>query len=301
MNVTNFFYQKEKHKFHLVENSVLPIITAFSAFICVINVVYYLNWIPCISTFEMFIFRIGILMFTIVLFSWFIQVVYEAGLGHHTQIVSQGLRLGMILFIVSETMLFFSFFWAYFHLSLSPSIDIGCVWPPKGFQELDIWGLPLMNTILLLSSGFTLTFAHSALLKANNFHYVQLTRIHLLVTIILGLTFLYCQFIEYKYGLNFSWTDSVFGSTFFITTGFHGFHVTIGVLFLIFCLIWSIFTTIPDTYIKTKKESSFARDLSCFAFNPKQHVGFESAAWYWHFVDVVWIFLFITIYWWSTK
>ncbi len=278
------------------------------------------------------VFHVGWIAFSTVLFSWFIIVVKESGQGHHTWVVRNGLRFGMVLFIVSEVMFFFAFFWAFFHVSLSPSISVGSIWPPKSIQALDVWGLPLVNTILLLSSGVAITFAHRAILKYVNLTESYLFAKHLLVTVILGTAFLFCQWIEYKYGITFRWKENVYGTTFFVTTGFHGLHVTIGTIFLLFCLIRSWVTSLrlsssdqnswllsitnsyfwtqitkflvqnkfTETSLVGQEIDSFQNYLGKFSFRKNQHLGFEAAAWYWHFVDVVWIFLFITVYWWGS-
>lgn len=325
LNLSKTFFQtKEKHHFHLVDNSQLPIITAFASMLLVLNIVFYLHPsdVPSLRFLDNMMFQAAWFIFSTVLFSWFITVVIESGQGHHTITVRQGLRYGMILFIVSEIMFFFAFFWAFFHVSLSPSIAIGGVWPPKSIQALDVWGLPLVNTILLLSSGVTITLAHRAILQSTNYSWFDKFDKHLLVTIILGVTFLYCQGIEYKYGITFRWKENIYGSTFFVTTGFHGLHVTIGTIFLLFCLLRSIITasrfwgeskifmnlmcrffqiTNPHQEKKLVKEIKATQNyLSKYALTKDQHLGFEAAAWYWHFVDVVWIFLFITIYWWGS-
>jgi heme/copper-type cytochrome/quinol oxidase subunit 3 len=180
----------------------------------------------------------------------------------------------MILFIASEVMFFFAFFWAFFHSSLNPSIGIGCQWPPKGIETLDPWSLPLLNTFILLSSGATVTWAHHAIIYGSFSNAI----LALGVTVGLGLIFSVVQAYEYleaSYGL----TDSVFGSTFYMLTGFHGFHVFVGTLFLLVCLI----------------------RLNSGHFTRTHHVGFEAAAWYWHFVDVIWIFVFLFIYVWGGK
>jgi heme/copper-type cytochrome/quinol oxidase subunit 3 len=329
----NFFRAKEKHQFHLVDSSLLPVITGFSAMLVVMSLVFY--WHPsAISTvvhYDTWLMQVAFFIFISVLFSWFITVVKESGQGHHTKVVRAGLRYGMALFIVSEVMFFFAFFWGFFHFSLSPSIAIGCIWPPKGIQQMDIWGLPLVNTLLLLTSGVTITLAHHAILQGSTYSSHQKFAKHLLVTIILGLTFLVCQGIEYKYGVTFKWKENVYGSSFFVTTGFHGFHVTVGTIFLLFCFIREIITItslfqIPDTFtqyngvlfevpsalLSTLTFGKISREdlitflyylqfrMGKYAFTKEQHFGFEAAAWYWHFVDVVWLFLFITIYWWGS-
>ena len=318
-----FFRLKEKHNYHLVDNSQLPIIAALASMLLVLNIVFYLHSsiIALLHFFENMTFDTAWFIFTAALFFWFITVVFESGRGYHTIIVRQGLRYGMILFIVSEIMFFFAFFWAFFHVSLSPSIAIGGVWPPKSIQSLDVWGLPLVNTLLLLSSGLTITLAHRALLQSTNYTFINNFDKHLLATIILGVVFLCCQFIEYKYGITFRWKENVYGSTFFVTTGFHGLHVTIGTIFLLFCLIRSLITAsrfwgesfhlwffARNVFLQiNNKNSTFLKNiqglqnsLSKYAITKDQHLGFEAAAWYWHFVDVVWIFLFITIYWWGS-
>lgn len=162
---------------------------------------------------------------------WFISIITESAAGYHTKKVQHGLRMGMLLFIVSEVMFFFAFFWGFFHYSLTPSAAVGAIWPPYGTQPLSIWGLPLTNTLLLLASGVTITIAHAYILQGNK----EAFGWYLLLTILLGITFLICQGFEYKYGVKFSWRENIYGSIFFITTGFHGLHVTIGTLFLLFC------------------------------------------------------------------
>lgn len=299
-NSSKFFYQKERHGFHLVDNSQLPVLTSGSIFLVVGSLVLSLNPFSCpfINHFDFRVLQCSSIAFLGILLTWFITVVYESGQGHHTEVVRNGLRLGMVLFILSEVMLFFSFFWAFFHVSLAPAITLGCVWPPQTIQELEVWGLPLNNTLLLLTSGLTLTLSHRALLKADNYTFNRIAAAHLFVTVVLGTTFLFCQLIEYKYGITFSWSENVFGSIFYVTTGFHGLHVIIGTLFLIFCLIRLVITTLNPDQLHTCIKSH-AITLSQYSFRKEQHIGFEAAAWYWHFVDVVWIFLFLTIYWWN--
>lgn len=332
-NNLKFLKNKEKHQFHLVESSLLPVVTGFAAMLVVMSLVFY--WhpssAPTVLHFDGFLMQIAFFIFMTVLFCWFITVVKESGQGHHTKVVRQGLRYGMALFIVSEVMFFFAFFWGFFHFSLSPSIAIGCIWPPKSIQPMDIWGLPLVNTLLLLTSGVTITLAHHAILEKSNFTSHQKFTKHLLVTIILGITFLMCQGIEYKYGVTFKWKENVYGSSFFVTTGFHGFHVTVGTIFLLFCLLREILT-IPKWntiyFLSSKSNGALlesiigtivlltnrkvsrvemlnllhqsALKITKYSFTKEQHFGFEAAAWYWHFVDVVWLFLFITIYWWGS-
>jgi len=179
----------------------------------------------------------------------------------------------MVLFIVSEIMFFFSFFWAFFHFSLAPSIWIGGVWPPKDFPVLNPWLLPLFNSVILVSSGVSVTWAHRAIVNGNRSDVI----IGLIITICWGVLFTGCQYIEYI-DAPFSIRDNVYGSIFFLLTGFHGAHVLIGTAFLFVCLIRHINYHFLDT----------------------QHIGLEAAIWYWHFVDVVWLFLFCTIYIWGS-
>lgn len=204
---------------------------------------------------------------------WWRDVIREATFeGHHTKDVQTGLRYGMILFIVSEVMFFFSFFWAFFHSALAPTVDIGSIWPPKGIVPFDPWEVPLLNTLILLTSGATCTWAHHAIVAGRRGNVIAA----LILTLILAFTFTGLQAFEYIEAA-FTISDSVYGSTFYMATGFHGFHVIVGSLFLAVCL---------------------ARQVR-YHFTKQHHFGFEAAAWYWHFVDVVWLFLFVAIYWWG--
>jgi len=179
----------------------------------------------------------------------------------------------MILFIVSEICFFVAFFWAYFHSSLTPAVELGAIWPPKGIAILNPWNVPLLNTVLLLSSGATVTWAHFAII-ANNRREAILA---LCLTILFAIIFTALQGYEY-YEAAFTIADGVYGSTFFMATGFHGFHVIIGTIFLTVSLIRLIKYHLTNLH----------------------HFGFEAAAWYWHFVDVVWLILFVSIYWWGS-
>jgi len=204
---------------------------------------------------------------------WWRDVIREGTFGgHHTKAVQNGLRFGMVLFIVSECLFFFAFFWAFFHSSLSPTIELGCVWPPKGIVTPDPWGIPLLNTVLLLSSGASVTWAHHAILAGNRSQALQ----SMILTVCFGVIFTAFQAYEYV-ELPFTISDSVYGSCFFLLTGFHGFHVLVGTLFLIVCTF----------------------RILAHHFTRFHHVGFEAAAWYWHFVDVVWLLVFLSVYWWG--
>jgi cytochrome c oxidase subunit 3 len=215
----------------------------------------------------------GVFMVLFVMYTWWRDIIREATFEEqHTFPVQRGMRLGMILFIVSEIMFFFAFFWAFFHSSLSPVFNIGGTWPPEAITPIPMLGIPLTNTFLLLSSGATVTWAHHAILIRAK----KQSLISLIFTVILATIFTGLQVLEY-FDAPFTISDSVFGSCFFMTTGFHGFHVLIGTIFLTISLFRIILNHFTNTH----------------------HFGFESAAWYWHFVDVVWLFLFVTVYWWG--
>ncbi len=228
------------------------------------------------------IFFVGLLIVLYTMFSWWSDTIKEAHEGHHTRVVALHLRYGMIMFIASEVMFFVAWFWAFFDASLFPAESeqyaraafTGGVWPPKGMEVLDPFHLPLYNTIILLLSGTTVTWAHHSLLKGDRKGLVN----GLALTVGLGVLFTFVQAYEYMHA-PFAFKDSIYGATFFMATGFHGFHVFIGTVFLIVCLI------------RAMKGD----------FTPKQHFGFEAAAWYWHFVDVVWLFLFASIYVWASS
>jgi cytochrome c oxidase subunit 3 len=214
----------------------------------------------------------GILLVAVA-YRWWADVVREGTYqGLHTNAVQTGLRYGMLLFIVSEVMFFLAFFWAFFHSSILPSIEIGGVWPPAGIDVLNAFDVPLVNTVVLLTSGATCTWAHHSIVAGDKNGSVN----GLLLTVALGVFFTALQGMEYV-DAGFTIADGVYGSTFFLATGFHGFHVLIGTTFLLVCLF---------------------RQLKNH-FSTTHHFGFEAAAWYWHFVDVVWLFLFVSIYWWG--
>nr|YP_010872828.1 cytochrome c oxidase subunit III [Pheidole nodus]QYK92322.1 cytochrome c oxidase subunit 3 [Pheidole nodus]WGV34024.1 cytochrome c oxidase subunit III [Pheidole nodus] len=257
---------KHNHPFHLVTVSPWPIIISLSIFN---NLISTISWFHNLT----YSLTLTIPCTLICMYQWWRDVTREATFqGIHTINVYNGMRLGMILFIMSEILFFFSFFWAYFHSSLAPSMEIGQLWPPLGIKPFNPFDIPLMNTIILISSGLTVTWSHHAMLNNTLTESMK----SLLLTIILGIYFTSLQLIEYIEA-PFTIADSIYGSTFFIATGFHGLHVIIGTLFLFFC------------YIR----------MSSLHFSSIHHFGFEAAAWYWHFVDVVWLFLYISIYWWS--
>nr|QGT77354.1 cytochrome c oxidase subunit 3 [Neilupotamon sinense] len=256
------------HPYHLVDISPWPLTGSISAMMLTTGLV---KWFHQYSTNLLLLSSLAIILTMV---QWWRDVTRESTYqGLHTSMVMVGLRWGMILFILSEVLFFFSFFWAFFHSSLSPSIEMGLYWPPLGIQPFNPFQIPLLNTTILLSSGATVTWAHHAIMEAN---YTQATQ-SLALTIILGIYFTSLQAYEYMEAA-FSIADSAFGSTFFVATGFHGLHVIIGTSFLSVC---------------------FFRLSNCH-FSSNHHLGFEAAAWYWHFVDVVWLFLYIFIYWWGS-
>lgn len=255
------------HPFHLVDQRPWPIVRAFSVLTLVTGLTKWFH------TFEVHLFFLGIILTLLVIIQWWRDVVREGTYqGLHTFIVGQGLRLGIILFIVSEVLFFFSFFWAYFHRRLAPAIELGVIWPPAGVIPFNPFQIPLLNTAILLGRGVTVTWAHHALIENNSRQTIQ----GLALTVGLGIYFTILQAVEYIEA-SFTIADSVYGATFFIATGFHGLHVIIGTIFLGVCLL---------------------RQINQH-FTQSHHFGFEAAAWYWHFVDVVWLFLFVTIYWWG--
>jgi len=259
---------KRNHSFHLVDQSPWPLTGAIAAFIITTGIV---KWF---QTFHINLFLLGILILIITCIQWWRDISREGTYqGLHSSIVVIGLKWGMILFIISEVLFFFSFFWAFFHRRLAPSIDIGLIWPPLGITPFNPFQVPLLNTIILLSSGVTVTWAHHALLEKN---FSQSKR-RLIFTITLGIYFTILQALEY-WEAPFSIADSTYGRIFFVATGFHGIHVIIGTSFLLVGLIRLINNHFSNIH----------------------HFGFEAAAWYWHFVDVVWLFLYIRIYWWGS-
>lgn len=259
----------QKHPYHLVDPSPWPLTTAMAAFLTTLGGVLYMHGYQGGSL----VLPFGMVSLIYSMAIWWRDVVRESTFqGHHTSAVQIGLRYGMILFIASEVMFFVAFFWAFFHSSLAPTVEIGAVWPPKGIQVLNPWEIPFLNTLILLSSGAAVTWAHHAILAGERTQALT----GLLVTVLLAVFFTAFQGYEYVEA-PFTIADGIYGSTFFMATGFHGFHVFIGTLFLAVCLY----------------------RLYAFHFTKAHHFGFEAAAWYWHFVDVVWLFLFVSIYYWG--
>ncbi len=281
----------KNHDYHILPPSAWPIVGSFSALIMFFGLVMWMHKMP----YGGLTWGLGTIGVLYTMYAWWSDVIKEAHAGDHTPVVQLHLRYGMILFIASEVMFFVGWFWAWFDFSLFPvplelTVDatthaisatnkIGeagaealAVWPPKGLEVLDAWQLPLLNTLILLCSGTTVTWAHHALIHGDRSGLKQ----GLWATIILGLVFSALQAVEYAEA-PFGFAGLNYSSAFFMATGFHGFHVIIGTIFLIICLI-----------------RAYAGH-----FTPKQHFGFEAAAWYWHFVDVVWLFLFVVIYVWG--
>ena len=275
-------HAKPHHDYHLVNPSPWPIVGSMFAFITAVGLIMSMKDLTLgglkVGPYILGAGGIGVLY---TMASWWRDVIYEAEHGDHTPVVQISHRYGMILFIASEVMFFVAWFWAFFDASLFTGEAIqysrvaftGGMWPPKGTEVLDPLNLPLLNTLILLTSGTTVTWAHHALLHNDR----KGLKIGLWLTIILGVTFTCVQAWEYMHA-PFNFKNTIYGATFFMATGFHGAHVIIGTIFLIVCLV-----------------RAYAGQ-----FTPKQHLGFEFAAWYWHFVDVVWLFLFSCIYVWGS-
>nr|ARH53979.1 cytochrome c oxidase subunit 3 [Pantoxystus rubricollis] len=260
--------QHKNHPFHMVDYSPWPLLASMSVFSLLMGVIkwFHLN--------EMNLFLFSSLTQLLIMYQWWRDIVRESTFqGLHTMKVTMGLRWGMILFITSEVFLFIAFFWAFFHASLAPSIELGMNWPPKGIKPFNPLEIPLLNTIILLSSGLSITWSHHSIMENN---YTQALQ-SLMLTVTLGIYFTFLQAYEYMEA-PFTISDSVYGSTFYSCTGLHGLHVIIGSTFLLICLIRLYYNH----------------------FSSSHHFGFEAAAWYWHFVDVVWLFLYISIYWWGS-
>nr|QQQ88664.1 cytochrome c oxidase subunit 3 [Hyalella cajasi] len=256
------------HPYHLVEKSPWPLIASVSAMVMVSGLVKWFH------EFNFDLLLLGGVSVTVTSMQWWRDVSREASFqGLHTIKVVRGLRWGMLLFIVSEVLFFFSFFWAFFHSSLSATMEVGAEWPPVGVKALSAFQVPLLNTAILLASGVTVTWAHHAILENNHSQATQ----GLLITVLLGGYFSALQGFEYLEAC-FSIADSVYGASFFVATGFHGLHVIIGSSFL---------------------AVNFFR-LLLGRLSSSHHNGMEAAIWYWHFVDVVWLFLYVSIYWWGS-
>ncbi|MFZ5750989.1 MAG: cytochrome c oxidase subunit 3 [Pseudomonadota bacterium] len=262
----------KNHDYHILAPSIWPFLGALGGFIMLFGAVM---WMHGITHWPFFI---GLALVLYVMYAWWSDVIHEGETGDHTPVVRISLRYGFILFIMSEVMFFAAWFWNFFKNALYPMSDnypaVDGVWPPAGIETFDPWHLPLINTLILLCSGAALTWAHHALAHENN---RRDTANGLMLAIFLGICFTILQAYEYSHAA-FGFAGNVYGASFFMATGFHGAHVIIGTIFMIVCLI----------------------RLWKGQFTPEQHVGFEAAAWYWHFVDVVWLFLFGAIYIWGS-
>jgi cytochrome c oxidase subunit 3 len=277
-----------KHDYHLVDPSPWPLVGSIAAVVMAMGGVAWMKGLFGIPAHTPWLFFAGLAGVLYTMIGWWSDVVKEANRGDHTPVVSIGLRYGMVLFIASEVMFFVAWFWIFFEMALfhgnrtlAPIEEVRTAWaswPPKGIETVPAFQLPLVNTLTLLLSGTTVTWAHHALQVGDR----KSAKIGLVLTILLGIMFTSIQAYEYSHILEHHYffggegqeNSGLYGSSFFMATGFHGFHVLIGTLFLIVCLI----------------------RLMGGGFSPKQHFGFEAAAWYWHFVDVVWLFLFAFIY-----
>jgi len=277
----------KNHDYHILPPSIWPFFGTLSAFIMLFGAVVWMKGsievmglllsAPLVLS-GPWMFLIGFAGVLYTMFAWWSEVVHEGQTGDHTPVVRIGLRYGFIMFIMSEVMFFSAWFWAFFKNALYPmgpmSPLVDGVWPPEGITTFDPWHLPLINTLILLLSGCAATWAHHALVHDNNNRKDMKTGLTLAIA--LGALFTFFQAYEYSHAA-FGFAGNIYGATFFMATGFHGFHVVIGTIFLAICLI------------RTYKGH----------FTPEQHVGFEAAAWYWHFVDVVWLFLFASVYIWG--
>nr|YP_010887277.1 cytochrome c oxidase subunit III [Hapalogenys kishinouyei]WJJ44383.1 cytochrome c oxidase subunit III [Hapalogenys kishinouyei] len=258
----------QAHAYHMVDPSPWPLTGAVAALLMTSGLAI---WFHFHST---TLLSLGLVLLLLTMYQWWRDIVREGTFqGHHTPPVQKGLRYGMILFITSEVFFFLGFFWAFYHASLAPTPDLGGCWPPTGITTLDPFEVPLLNTAVLLASGVTVTWAHHSIMEGKRKQAIH----SLTLTILLGFYFTFLQAMEY-YEAPFTIADGVYGSTFFVATGFHGLHVIVGSTFLAVCLLRQI----------------------KYHFTSEHHFGFEAAAWYWHFVDVVWLFLYVSIYWWGS-
>ncbi|MEP3275367.1 MAG: cytochrome c oxidase subunit 3 [Stappiaceae bacterium] len=275
------------HDYHIIDPSPWPLVGAIGAFIMALGAIGLFRYsngeellLFGIDLSGWGLFTVGLLIVLYTMFGWWRDTVRESLAGDHTPVVMLHLRYGMLLFIASEVMFFVAWFWAYFDAALfvgeaqqfARVEATGGHWPPTGIDTFDPWHLPLLNTLILLTSGTTVTWAHHALLHDDR----EGLKWGLIFTVVLGFLFTVCQVYEYGHAA-FDFSGNIYGATFFMATGFHGFHVIVGTIFLAVCLIRVLIGQ----------------------FTPQKHFGFEAAAWYWHFVDVVWLFLFVAIYIWG--
>jgi len=260
----------QSHPYHLVSPSLWPFNTSFSLFgLTLVGVLIFQGF-----AYSLYTITLGVSSLLSSMCLWFRDIISEATyLGNHTLAVQRGLSLGVGLFIVSEALFFLAIFWAFFHSALSPTIELGAKWPPMGIEAINPFELPLLNTVILLSSGVTVTYAHHSLIKANRSKALY----GLVYTVLLAIIFTAFQGVEYKVS-SFTISDGTYTSCFFFGTGFHGIHVMIGTAFLSVGL-WR---------------------LLAYHLTENHHLGLESGILYWHFVDVVWLFLYISVYYWGS-
>jgi cytochrome c oxidase subunit 3 len=259
------------HPYYLVDPSPWPFVGSMSALALTAGAVMWFHG----SSLGGVLMLGGFVAVLYTMFVWFRDVIRESVRGDYSEKVASMLRIGMLLFIASEVLFFFGFFWAFFWGALVPPDLVHTTWPPEGVHALPTWQIPFLNTLILLLSGCTITWAHHALREGDK----ATTFKALAITVTLGVIFLGFQVYEYVELVHEGLTidRGIFGSTFYMATGFHGFHVLVGTTFLIVCTMRAWYGTL----------------------RPERHVGFEAAAWYWHFVDVVWLFLFVSVYWWG--
>lgn len=269
MNLTKI-YNYQGHSFHMVSPSLWPIMMSGSLFILTSSSALSMHLFFNMDV----VFFCSLFLVTYTMFLWFRDIIAEGTfLGHHTLSVQKGINTGVTLFIISEIFFFLAIFWAYFHNAISPDVAIGSEWPPLGIQVINPFELPLLNTVILLSSGVVVTYAHHSLIKGNR----KDTLNGLLITIVLAIVFTIFQGVEYTVS-SFTISDGIYGSCFYFGTGFHGIHVIIGTIFILVGL-WRVLL---------------------YHSTDNHHLGLESAILYWHFVDIVWIFLYIFIYYWGS-
>ncbi len=266
----------KNHDYHILNPSIWPFLGALGGFTMLAGFVLMVS--PQMTNNTPWLFLVGLALVLYVMFSWWSDMVEEGENGvDHTPVVKIGLRYGFIMFIMSEVMFFAAWFWSFFKHAMypmgpdSPAVD--GVWPPAGIETFDPWHLPLINTMILICSGMAATWAHHAIAHENN----RKDMINgLALAVVLGIAFTVLQAYEYQHAA-FGFSGNIYGANFFMATGFHGFHVVIGTIFLLVCLFRAM----------------------AGQFTPESHIGFEAAAWYWHFVDVVWLFLFAAVYVWG--
>lgn len=263
---------EKNHDYHILPPSIWPLLTGIAVFVMLFGAVIWMD-----TKDSPYMFLMGFVGVLYCMYAWWSDVIVESHQDDHTPVVRIGLRYGFIMFIMSEVMFFAAWFWSFFKHAMypmgpqSPAVD--GVWPPAGIETFDPWHLPLINTLILLCSGAAATWAHHALVHDEN---KEDMKYGLILAVLLGVIFTVFQAYEYIHAA-FGLTDGVYAANFFMATGFHGFHVIIGTIFLFVC------------YLRVRRNH----------FSAEKHIGFEAAAWYWHFVDVVWLFLFAAVYVWG--